>query len=464
MVDVFILSAKADRARVTPLAEALTARGFATTVGDGPAFAGAELAKAVIVAWTPASIKDPAVLAAAAGAGDRLTPVMLDPVIMPAAFAKSTPDVLSAWPGAAGSGPFERLILKLESMTAVSAQPASMVPQGILDAAHAASRKARAKRAFWPAVSRVTGLAAMAAVGGLIWVSMQEIPKPPPEVELLCGAAQSYCLTEEDMKTATEGGLITKALEKASREDIVAGATEGDVLSKGLLCLADALVERDGAAAAVSCKDAAQANSPLGNVGLARLFIEGLAPTPKDPAAALALLSAAADKGDVRALYLGAELAHNAGDFEGAKAALARCAPSGYLACDYLRAFMLENGQGETANVAEAVRIYTALAAPEKAFPKAQVSLAYLYETGAPPEVAVNLPEAISLYRRAAVFGEGFAHFRLGALAEAGKIEGEGKAEAIGHYRAALEAGIDDAAEPLAALAAQPADTGSVKK
>ena len=92
MVDVFLSSAPADRARIEHLAHALEGRGF-DIVWDHELFRPSEAerreaalraeAKAVLVAWSQAAHADPHVLADARARGDALIAVTLDGVTGP---------------------------------------------------------------------------------------------------------------------------------------------------------------------------------------------------------------------------------------------------------------------------------------------------------------------------------------------------------------------------------------------
>jgi TPR repeat protein len=454
MADIFIASARADRARVAALAKALEARGF-TIAGVGDSDVGAQDgAKAVLVVWSLDGVKDAGVLAAAATAGERIAPVLIDAATVPPAFANQSSEVLTAWPRVAGQGPFERLILRLESLTAKRAAPASAIPAAVMSEAGKAVAAAENKRRFWPRVGGALGAAAIGLIGYNIWQASPRLfaTPSPADAAKVCEAAQQFCLTKDQLRTLTEGQLIDAALQNASREKFEQAASAGDELAAGLLCLADALRGDDPAIAQETCTAAANLGQPLGNIGLAALLEDGKAPNVRDPAAAKALLAAAAAKGDVRAQYLVAIREHDANNFEAAKAALTPCVETGYVACRYLRAFMLENGQGEAANISEAVRIYTDLAEASPPDPDAARTLAWIMQNGAPPDISPNLPYAIVLYRRAATMGDGFSHYMLGQLAEQGRIEGEGRAEALDHYRAAVDAGNPDAAAALARL------------
>lgn len=460
MVDVYVVSARGDSARAGPITEALRARGFGVEWDNGPSAApqaALDAAKAVVVLWTPAAVKDKRVKDAAGRAGDRLVQVVLQNVELEPPFKQMPAETLTLWPSIAGTGAFERLVLVLESRTAKTAGPASLVPQSVLDAAERASAKRGPAGQIWSLITTLIGISLIVAVIGFVAPMINQATDSAPKTEqttsLECGAAQKYCLTEEDLKTGSEAKLWSAALEHATREDLQAGATDGDALSAGLLCLVDAFSPKgDAAAAPTSCKAAAQMESPLGNLGLAALFTEGKPPTPADPAAARQLLAAAAKKGDARSQFRLAENLYNDNDFKGALESLADCLPSGYDDCRYLKAYMLENGQGEPANIPEAVRLYTALAEQSPPYAAAARSLAYLMQTGVPGQIEPNLKYAVTLYRRAEVMGDGFSSFMLGDLALAGKIEGEGRAEAREYYRKAVSNGYAPAAEALAKL------------
>lgn len=447
MADVALVGSTGDRHRLEALAAVLEARGFSTTVG----VEGADAAKTVIVAWTKRSTKDPSVAAAAAQAGDRLTPIFLEAVTAPAPFTNTGGELLTTWPEISSQGAFGRLVLQLESKTAKTALPSSAVPADLMANAERARRKANASAAFLP---RVFGVAGVAAVGAIGYVVATSIPPttPPPPLEV-CDVAQQFCLSKDQLRSAPEAELVETALAKASRDVITEAAASGDPLGAGLNCL---LLVNDGAAepavARDACAAASQLGSPLGQLGLATLYQEGRPPViAKDPSAARQLLSAAANAGgDVRAQTRLAWLEHEAGNFDAARSLAERCADAGVKDCAFLKAYMLQEGEGGDADIVEAVRIYTELADPSQEYPRAIVSLAYIYETGAPPHIAANLSEAIVLYKRAEVFQEPFATYKLGNLAERGLLPGAGMAEALNYYRAAAAL---DSAEAKAALA-----------
>lgn len=469
MADVYIIAARADAARVEPIAKALEARGFGVwyeqagadrRANTQAAASAMESAKAVIAVWSNASIKVPGVLDEAGRAGDRLVPVMIEPVSPPPAFSHLSPEILNEWPAVRALGPFERLVLTLESRTAKAALPASAVPQEVIAAAARANKQISGRKQLVSTFSWVAGLLAVTAIGVGVWQNRDVLngltpPTVSPPTAQDCGPVQKFCLTEEQLKTASEGELVAAVLEKSSLEDLIAGAGENDALSSGLLCLGQALgsgdaMAKDPEAAAATCKAASELGSPLGRIGLAALFDDGAPPTPKDPAAARALLASAAADGDARAQYLLALRDHQAKNFTAAQTALKQCAPSAYTPCLYLRAFMLENGQGEPADVVEAVRLYTPLTEAAPPYVPALQSLAWIMQNGAAPEIAPDLAKAALLYRRGMEMNDGYSAFQLGEMARNGQIPGEGRAQAVTYFQRAAALGYGPASEALA--------------
>lgn len=447
MSDVYICGARSDQRRIEPLLRVLEARGFGVTAGDDPATASAS--RAVLVVWTPASVGDKRIVAVAAAAGDRLVPVVLDPVQPPEGFQSQNTELLTLWPGPAGEGAFERLVLRLEGLTARKAQPASVVSPALLKSARQSAAAAAGRRSWGGRIRGLLGLAAVGVVGYGIatnWPAIQGSVTPGAQ-KATCGAVEQYCLTADELRVAQEGKLLDLVQERAAPGALDGGVAAKDPLSLGLACLQLAYRSENVGEARTQCTAASQAGSPLGGLGLAKTL------AGSEPDAAKQLLGKAAADGDARAQYQLALMEHSADNFAGALRQIDDCGPAGYLPCQYMKAYMLENGQGVPKNAAEAVRIYTDLADPQKAFPQAASSLAFLYETGA-DGVAIDLPQAALLYQRAAEFGDAYALFRLGVMAENGLLPGKGRAEAFAYYRQAAEAGDEDAAAALARLGA----------
>jgi TPR repeat protein len=453
MADIALVASDADRRRLEALAAVLGARGFEVAIGSNAV----EAAKTVVIAWTRKSVRDDAVTAIASRVGDRLTPIFLDAVAPPAPFTNTSGELLTTWPEISSQGAFERLILQLESKTARTATASSLVPADLLANAEKARHAAASSGKLWP---RFLGFAGIALVGAIAYTIFTSLPPASPPAQETCESAQQFCLSKEQLRSASEAELIEAAMEKASREVIMEAAAANDPLGAGLNCLL--LVGDAGAEPAASrdaCAAASQLGSTLGQLGLATLLEEGRPPViAKDVNAARQLLSAAANAGnDVRAQTRLARLEHGDGNFTVARALADQCADAGVKDCRYLKAFMLEKAQGGPADMAEAVRIYTALADPLEAFPRAAVNLAIIYEAGAPPDIPANIGEAIRLYRLGEVFQEPYATYKLGDLAERGLLPGAGATETMNYYRAAAALGSEEAQAALDRLTKPPA-------
>ena len=121
MADIFVSYARADRARVAPLVEAIEAQGWSVwwdpAITPGQAFddrIAEEIDKssAVLVVWTPISVASRWVRGEAREAADRniLVPVRFENARLPIdARAVHTTD-LDDWRGDAGNAPFQQVL------------------------------------------------------------------------------------------------------------------------------------------------------------------------------------------------------------------------------------------------------------------------------------------------------------------------------------------------------------------
>ena len=122
---VFLSYARADRPRVTKIAEALSAAGLSvwwdTAIEGGSAFAKdiareLDAADVVIVVWSATSVESAWVLDEAGAGRDRkrLVPVQIDATLPPLGFRQLQSVDLSAWKGRAGDVWFAALVSAIQ--------------------------------------------------------------------------------------------------------------------------------------------------------------------------------------------------------------------------------------------------------------------------------------------------------------------------------------------------------------
>jgi TolB-like protein len=141
-VRVFLSYARADRARVAKLAEALQAAGITlwwdTAIEGGASFSAdiereLDAADVVVVAWSAASVKSDWVRDEAGAGRDRkrLVPVQLDATLPPLGFRQYQSINLSGWKGRADDANFASLVSAIHKLTGSAAAvpvPATPAP------------------------------------------------------------------------------------------------------------------------------------------------------------------------------------------------------------------------------------------------------------------------------------------------------------------------------------------------
>lgn len=140
MADIFLSYARADRARVAKLAEALQAAGFSlwwdSAIVAGASFAAdiereLDAADVVVVAWSATSVKSDWVRDEANAGRDRkrLVPVQLDATPPPLGFRQLQAIHLSDWQGSAGDPRFVALVGAIRTLAGSNmANPAAPPP------------------------------------------------------------------------------------------------------------------------------------------------------------------------------------------------------------------------------------------------------------------------------------------------------------------------------------------------
>ncbi len=134
MADVFVSYARADKARVAPLVEAIEAKGWTVwwdpAISPGQEFdsqidAALKAAAAVVVVWTPASVASRWVRGEARVAADRgvLVPVRFDNAELPIDVRAIHTTDLDAWSDDANSAPVQELLRALGSLIALGREP-----------------------------------------------------------------------------------------------------------------------------------------------------------------------------------------------------------------------------------------------------------------------------------------------------------------------------------------------------
>lgn len=163
---VFLSYSRADRARVTKLADALKAAGIGvwwdTAIEGGASFSAdiereLEAADVVLVVWSATSVKSTWVLDEAGHGRDRgrLVPVQLDATLPPLGFRQFQAIDLSAWKGRAGDARFAALLLAIRKLA--DAAPAAQVVAPVAPKPVGPSRRAL--------IGGAAGVAALAAGG-----------------------------------------------------------------------------------------------------------------------------------------------------------------------------------------------------------------------------------------------------------------------------------------------------------
>ncbi len=267
---------------------------------------------------------------------------------------------------------------------------------------------------------------------------------PVPDV---LGPAERYGLSDAEIAGLSPDELVRKALEKSDVETL-AGAAAEDTLSLGLLCLAQHYgveTPRDDAAAAATCTRAAEARVGFAMTTLAAMTRAGEGGLKASPAAADALLAAAAEAGDARA-QLEIARARRAAAPAAARGLLEKCAAQGLDDCRFMAAQMQAAGEGGPKDAVAARAGYEVLAAGFYAPAIRELGKFWRDGVGVPKR---DLEEAVVHFRRAAVLDDGEASFLLGQMAEAGEGLPKSSTDARAFYEEAAADGYAPAAARL---------------
>ena len=447
MADVFISYAPADKPRVAPIAEALRARGF-DVLWDYPTpdTNQALNALAVVAVWSQASAGAASQEANNGKDREALVPIFLDKVEAPVGYGHLKGEDLTGYPAPPADAAFERLVVALRKFKTPAPGPAT--PQTAISST--GGNGAGIGRYIAPAL-----IAGGVLLGGyLLWPKGPADPgtdTPPPAQHEILGAAERYGLSDADFAGLPADALIRKALDHTTFETIDAAAAE-DKLSLGLLCLARYYgggTPRDDAGAAQSCTRAKAGGDAIATYVLSLMTRNGEGGIGADPAAADALLRAAADAGDPRAqhdMVIASRAAHPAL----ARATAQKCAAQGNVDCRVVYAQMLAAGEGGARDLAAAKTAYDAL---EKEFHGPAIrELGKFYRDGVGVP-ARDLDEAVIRFKRAAVLDDGEASFLLGQMAEAGEGMPKSAEDALAFYRDAKTDGYVGADAAIARLA-----------
>lgn len=464
MTDVFISYTREDRERVEALAQALQARGFDVwwdpELLPGEQYASKiktqlATAKAVIVAWSKASVERGWVLDEAAEGRDRgvLVPVMLDAgATAPLGFRQLQAVDLSKWPGVDGEAAFESLVTAIAALRGAAAAPGKITSP-------------RAKLARRIAIG--AGVAALVALGVIAGSRIINGPSTPPPSDRTIGegppiegstdapgAAELYGMEPEELRAYGPRELIQLALQRTSVEVIEADARGGDPLGQTLSCLAYAYgegVSADAAAAYAQCQSASSAGETLATFQLSEMTRRGEG-VAANAANADVLLQRAADGGDPRAqAALGFARLQSRQDAQ-ALDLFRRAADQGFLDAQVALGDLYRTGRGAERDDQEAMRWYQSAA--EGGSPAGLRSVGVLYETGA--GVGQDYARARQQYEIAAELGDAEAARRLAILLERG-LGGEAdmtRARAL--YLRARDLGDAEAAAALTRLGPAP--------
>jgi TPR repeat protein len=417
MADLFIIHAPADSDRAEALRQALNARGFEVARDGVPA-----TAKAVVALWSEYALADDAMKRNAAQALTRgaLIGVRVGALDGAAAIGPISVD-LSAWPGADGDAPFERLV---QAAARLRGRPATAAPTR-------APGDALMRRVLFGA-----GVAALVALAAFTIAPTIRPKAPPPlpggaqvdtagdavEFTDSPGASEAYGLTEEEIRTYEPGGLIRLALERTTIETIEAEAARGDGLGLTLLCLAQAFGEglpQDPNGAQRSCARASGARDALATYMLSifsRAGEAGYAANAGDAARADRLLERAAAADDPRAQTDLAQARLAFGRTADALPLAQRAAAQGYAPAQVLIGAMYERGLGLPKDLGQAMQWYAR--AERAGSPAAVRAIGALYENG--DGVAQDYSAARRRYEQASELGDGESSQRLGSLMERG--------------------------------------------
>ena len=158
MADIFVSYSRTDKARVAPLVAALEAEGWSVwwdpeiTPGqdfDSLIATELEMAHAILVVWTPASVSSRWVRGEAREAADRgiLVPVRFDEVKLPIDVRAIHTTDLDAWHENPQSAAFQELVRALTSLAARSPEkPGPALPKGEITSAAVAAIRERPRQ------------------------------------------------------------------------------------------------------------------------------------------------------------------------------------------------------------------------------------------------------------------------------------------------------------------------------
>jgi TPR repeat protein len=451
MTDVFVSYARADRARVEPIARGLEALGFDVwwdpNLLPGEQYASAigeilQSAKAILVVWSANAVERDWVLDEAAVGRDRraLVSTRIDASAPPLGFRQVPAIDLSTWSGAPGDANFQTLVQALSAL-----RGAAPMPIAIATAMSPPPPTKAGGLGRW-----LLAAGAVALVAGGIYAASQFLPigpaaPDPDQVETTDapGAADSYGLSEEERLGFGPQDLIRIALATTDFEAIEQGAGAGDGFGQALSCLAYGFgegVPQDLGLARAQCDAAAAQGEGLAIFMLSRWARAGEAGYSANATVADALLMQAADARDPRALTELARQDLEAGNAQEAAVSAEAAALLGHHPAQILMGWMSENGQGLPQNDQEAFRWYDAAA--EKAFPAGLTATGRLLEEGR--GVTQDYARARARYEEAAGQGDGEAANRLARLLEAGLGGAADPARAQELRQTAIDAGVID--------------------
>lgn len=453
MVDVFLSSAPADRARIEHLAHALEGRGF-DVVWDHELFVPAEAArreaalrseaKAVLIAWSDAAKADPQVLADARARGDSLIAVTLDGAAGPIG---PTPEDLTHWPHGDAAEAFERVIAAIEIRRGAPSPVEPASPE------HVGARRAG---------RRLLVIAAVAVIGVLAGYAGYEVLKtrataPAPTAETHAanettdspGAAELYGFTPEEIPQYTPRELIAAALQNTTIDAIEQDARGGDRFGQTLLCLSRAYGEglpKNLFIARQTCETAAAAGDALARYQLSLFMRDGDAGFVESVAAANRARAEAVEAGDPRAQTDAALDAEHAGRASEAQRLLNAAAEKNY------RPALLELGasyeQGAEADPRRALSWYQRAA--ELGYAPAARLVGQHYEQG--EGVLQDYAQARRYYQQGSDAGDAEASLALARMTEAGQGGEPDPSAARALYQKALQQGAEAARPELARL------------
>jgi hypothetical protein len=193
MSDIFISYAREDKPWARRLAEALEGRGWQVwwDVEIPPGETWDEViereltvAQAVIVLWSQASVKKRWVKTEASLALDanKLLPVLIDSALPPIAFRPIQAASLADWQGGTEHEGFAQLLASVERLAGAPRQPTPVAAPGLADGtapplkpALAPGEPPSAPKRRWPLVIGAGGVAATAAIAGLLLLSRPSV-------------------------------------------------------------------------------------------------------------------------------------------------------------------------------------------------------------------------------------------------------------------------------------------------